>query len=55
MARGMSRKDKLVLHFILWLALGTFLFGVWAMVVGFRAPSDPLLPPPSTVTNSTSR
>jgi hypothetical protein len=38
----MSRKDKLILQFILWLALGTFLFGVWAMAVGFRKSPAPL-------------
>lgn len=28
----MSRRDKIVLQVILWLAVGTFLFGILAMV-----------------------
>lgn len=43
MASGMSRRDQLVIQFILWLAIGTFLFGIWVIVVGLRKqpPSAP--------------
>jgi len=40
----MSRRDQLVIQFILWLAIGTFLFGIWAFVVGVHKSS----PPPPT-------
>jgi hypothetical protein len=39
----MRRRDQLAIQLILWLALGTFLFGIWAIIVGFREQS----PPPS--------
>ena len=35
----MSRRDQLVIQFILWLAIGTFLFGVWAIAVGLSKSS----------------
>jgi Na+-driven multidrug efflux pump len=34
MARGMSRRDKLVLQIIRIVALVTFLFGVWMLATG---------------------
>lgn len=34
MARGMSRKDKLVFQLIMLVAVATFLFGIWALVGG---------------------
>jgi hypothetical protein len=51
MAHRMSRKDKLVLQFM-WLALGTFLFGIWAIAIGFRSGPPKSSPAPSvTETN----
>jgi hypothetical protein len=52
MAQGMSRRDKFILQFIVWLAVGTFLFGIWAMAIGFRKPATKLTPPPSTATTN---
>jgi hypothetical protein len=51
MARGMSRRDKFILQFILIVALATFLFGVWAMIVGVPKPPGELTPQPSVPTN----
>jgi len=34
----MSRRDKIVLQLIMIVALSTFLFGVWMIVVGIRKP-----------------
>jgi hypothetical protein len=39
MAPRMSRKDKLVYQLILLLAVGTFLFGIWALVGGLKSPA----------------
>jgi hypothetical protein len=46
MADGMSRKDRIVFQLLMLLAVGTFLFGVWALVGGLRKPAP--LPPAQT-------
>jgi len=48
----MSRKDKFMLQCIVWLAVGTFLFGIWAIVVGVRkAPPAQTHPTAAAATN----
>jgi len=47
----MSRRDQLVIQFILWLAIGTFLFGIWAIAVGFRKASPSTLPSTNSATS----
>lgn len=32
----MSRKDRLVFQMLMLLAVGTFLFGIWALVGGLK-------------------
>jgi hypothetical protein len=53
----MSRRDQLAIQFLMWLALATFLFGVWAIIMGLRKPSTtPSSEPPkreSSVPGST--
>jgi hypothetical protein len=51
MAPDMSRKDKFVFQLFLLLAVGTFLFGIWALVGGLAKPGTSPAPPPLKETN----
>lgn len=48
----MSRQDRVLLKFIVWLAVGTFLFGIWAIVVGLRRPPPAQNQPSPAATNA---